>query len=958
MLRTAIFMIVMLCSLNVFSQNVVNFGLPFITNYNRSDYNAGTQNWCVTQDDSQVMWFGNNNMLLWYDGVEWGHVDIPNFSVVRSLLSSLDNRLLIGAFQEFGEVVKAPNGDYSFNSWLDRLPEKYTNFSDILKIHELNGEIYFQSNEHILVFKDGEFQRAYEPEVSFQFLFLVNHRLYVVDKQVGLKQLMSDGLRMASDGSLFSDMDIMFLDYFNGKLLAISQKQGMLEYSNGKWRNWDCPANDFLKTFTFYTGLKISSNELILGTVQNGLLVCNENGEIKKHINKRRGLFNNTVLSMFIDVEKNLWVGLDHGISYLKISSPFSQLVNENGFGTGYASFYTNKTLYLGTNQGLYYRQVSANPMSDFKMITGSEGQVWNLQEINGLLFCSHHKGLYLINGMIIQKIEGTEGCWKVLPHPTLPDTYIVGTYLGLGILKGSDNTFVYQALDGFSESSRVMEFDAYNNLWMSHGYKGVYRITLNDAASSIDRVKFFGTAEGLPSESNNEVFKINDQIAVAGIDRVYKYNSGSGKMVPYEQWNKFFPLHTQISKIFNNTSNSYYLFSGGRLHKAAFQNGRFQEFDSNLFLPIEGSFLSAFENISFISDDLFVIGAADGFVLYNGSMGEGDQFTLPLNIKQISSGNKSTFNYTTNSLEIGQEVLEIPYSERNLIIRYATPLYETPSNIQKEISINGKKLAPEMVDDYTIELNTLDFGSYTLDFDLSDIAGKHFSKHSSVTFKILPPWYLEWYIVVVWISIFLSIFLVSYLFIKKRINTIKRREKIRQQRKMIKEQIALKRKADKAEQQMTQLKNENLKKQNRNKAEEIANSTMELVEKNKMLLMVKEKLKNIQSEKVIETRNSIIRQMLRSIERDLNNKEKWKIFEENFDEVHEEFLNRFKDKHPNITAKDIRLCALLRMNLSSKEIAPLLRISVRSVEISRYRLRKKIDLPHDINLTDYIVHF
>jgi AraC family chitin signaling transcriptional activator len=124
------------------------------------------------------------------------------------------------------------------------------------------------------------------------------------------------------------------------------------------------------------------------------------------------------------------------------------------------------------------------------------------------------------------------------------------------------------------------------------------------------------------------------------------------------------------------------------------------------------------------------------------------------------------------------------------------------------------------------------------------------------------------------------------------------------------------------------------------------------------MLLTVKEKLKNIQSEKNIDTRNGVIRQMLRSIDRDLNNMEKWKVFDENFDEVHEDFMNRFKEKHANITAKDMRLCALLRMNLSSKEIAPLLRISIRSVEISRYRLRKKIDLPHDINLTDYIVHF
>ena len=958
MLRTMVSVILVFLSFVVSSESIGDLSLPFIKSYDRSDYNAGTQNWCVEQDADHVMWFGNNSILLWYDGVEWGQVTISNFSVARSLLSSLDGKLLVGAFQEFGEVEKMPNGTYVFKSWLDLLPQKYHDFSDILKIHEVNGECYFQSKEYIFVFKEGTFQRAYEPANTFQFSFLANNRIYVIDKQVGLKQLMPEGLIMSADGGFFKDKYVVFLDFFKGKLLAITQDDGMFVYSNGSWKSWDCPVNDFIKKHTFYTGLINNKNELLLGTVQNGLIICNEEGEIKKHINKRRGLHNNTVLSMFVDLEQNLWLGLDHGISYLKINSPFSQLVNEDGFGTGYASVYTNNTLYLGTNQGLYYRNISAGPMADYKMIAGSQGQVWNLQEFNGTLFCSHHSGLYIVEMDSIKKIVGTEGCWKLLPHPTRADTYIVGTYLGFGKLVKKNSEYVYQKLEGFDESSRVLEFDAYNNLWMSHGYKGVYKLTFNEDITAIDRVKFFGTAEGLPSESNNEIFKFNDQIEVAGIDKVYTYNQASGKIEPHKQWNESYPLKTQITKIFNNTPNSSYLFSGGKLHVLTFKKGRLDLFDSNTFQPLAGSFLSAFENIFFISEDLAIIGVSEGFVLYDSSVGTSNSFSVPLNIKQITSGNKSTFHYTSNTLDLNQDVIEIPYSDRNLLVKFATPLYETPSNITVEISLNGELLTSQMVDDHQIELDKLDFGSYILDIKVSDITDRQRSVLTSIKFKVLPPWYLKWYVVIVWIVIILIISLVSYLFAKKRINTIKRKEKIFQQRKMIKKQIALKRKAERAEQQMTLLKNENLQKQNRSKAEEIANSTMELVEKNKLFLMLKEKLKNIQTEKDIATRNGIIRQLLKTIDRDLNNKEKWKIFEENFDEVHEDFLNRFKAKHPNITAKDMRLCAFLRMNLSSKEIAPLLSISIRSVEISRYRLRKKIELSHDINLTDYIVHF
>ena len=67
-------------------------------------------------------------------------------------------------------------------------------------------------------------------------------------------------------------------------------------------------------------------------------------------------------------------------------------------------------------------------------------------------------------------------------------------------------------------------------------------------------------------------------------------------------------------------------------------------------------------------------------------------------------------------------------------------------------------------------------------------------------------------------------------------------------------------------------------------------------------------------------------------------------------------FLMKIKNLHSTLTPNDLRLCAYLRLNLSSKEIAPLLNISPRSVEIKRYRLRKKMDLPHEKSLVEYIL--
>jgi DNA-binding CsgD family transcriptional regulator len=110
-------------------------------------------------------------------------------------------------------------------------------------------------------------------------------------------------------------------------------------------------------------------------------------------------------------------------------------------------------------------------------------------------------------------------------------------------------------------------------------------------------------------------------------------------------------------------------------------------------------------------------------------------------------------------------------------------------------------------------------------------------------------------------------------------------------------------------------------------------------------------------SSKEKETKQAID-QLLNKVANDQQMDEDWEVFALHFNQVHLDFLHRITEKYPDITPKDQKLCAFLRMNLSSKEIAPLLGISIRGVEISRYRLRKKLHLGADDNLSTFILHF
>jgi len=297
-----------------------NLSTPVIINYTRTDYNASTQNWSITQDSEHIMWFGNNGRAMWFDGDEWGHVYIPNSSIVRSLLTSSDGKVYAGAFADFGEIVKNEAGSYSFHSWVDKVPEKYRNFTDLWDIHELNNTLYFHCYERMFVFRDGEFVRVIEPPQMFRFSFVSNGRLYVQEENIGLKVLMDNQFRLIEKGDFFKDMDVWFVGHSGTHLLVATQRNGAFIFENGFWNVWQTEANALLLKNPLFSAIQQDNGGFVFGTVQNGIIIAQEDGSVLKTINSKKGLQNNTILSMYVDAENNYWLGLDRGIDYLKVN--------------------------------------------------------------------------------------------------------------------------------------------------------------------------------------------------------------------------------------------------------------------------------------------------------------------------------------------------------------------------------------------------------------------------------------------------------------------------------------------------------------------------------------------------------------------------------------------------------------------------------------------------------------
>lgn len=134
-------------------------------------------------------------------------------------------------------------------------------------------------------------------------------------------------------------------------------------------------------------------------------------------------------------------------------------------------------------------------------------------------------------------------------------------------------------------------------------------------------------------------------------------------------------------------------------------------------------------------------------------------------------------------------------------------------------------------------------------------------------------------------------------------------------------------------------------------KNKELAATTLKLIEKDEFIANIQERLSQKKGDLDAREVNAIVR----SIKSNVGNDQHWREFEARFISVNKDFYTNLKQRFPKLTQGDLRLCALIKLNFSSKDVAKLMGISVESVHTTRYRLRKKLGLERKDNLVEFI---
>ncbi|TWJ00626.1 ligand-binding sensor domain-containing protein [Mucilaginibacter frigoritolerans] len=938
--------------------NIKSIGVPYVQTYSKTLYQSGNQNWSVTRDEHGVMYFGNAEGLLSFDGKYWQLYRMPNGLIVRSVAADGKGKIYVGGFGEFGYWENNKQGFLKYNS-LTKLAKSYLPNEEIWKIYVDKDRVLFQSFGAIFIYSNGKIEviRASNP---FLFLFKTGSRYFIEQVNAGLFELKNNHLELLLGSKLLGNSGVLsVLPFQQHKYLIGTAKNGLFIYDGIQIKPWNNQANDFLKTYQLNNGVPISGKYVAYGTILNGIVIIDTLGNVVQHINKSSGLQNNTVLSLFTDPEQNLWAGLDNGIDRIEVNSPLYFYFDKTGrFGTVYSSIIFNKKIYLGTNQGLFYSNWLPGGNSqllqtfDFKLIPGTQGQVWDLSLLDNHLLCGHNDGTFQINGNTINKISNINGGWTI--RKLRDDLLIQGTYTGLVIYKkdGSGNWIFDHKIAGFGEPSRYVEQDSKGQIWVSHAYKGIYKIVLSNDLQKVVSKKYYDKKSGLPDSYNVNVFTLDNQIVFSSDSGFCVYDDISDRFYKYEQLNKMLGTFASSNKIIAAIGKKYWFINHGRVAIADLSVPGKLTIDSNRFASLNGQMVQHYENINLINNSIYLISIDDGFVILND-----DDALLSNKIELPEVLIRKVENITDKVIPISEtsnnlQKIEISYSQNNIRIAYSLPYYRQ-AKIKYQYYLDGySRQWSDWTSQSQKEFTNLNQGTYKFSVR-AKINDETISHITIYTFTILPPWYLSGFAIIFYL---LLIVLAFYIFRYYYRLKLKRHQQFIHDKLDREKEEFLKQESIANEQQIVKIKNEQLQADLASKSRELANSAMNLVYKNELLLKISEEITHLKDSSGKNLSEEQLRRIQKVIDEGMNDERDWNIFESSFNEAHENFFKKLKSNHPDLVPNDLKLCAYLRMNMSSKEMASLLNISLRGVEIRRYRLRKKLNLEHDKNLVEFLI--
>ncbi|MFN5168493.1 MAG: hypothetical protein ACK5DD_02615 [Cyclobacteriaceae bacterium] len=915
-----------------------------IKNFAPGDYGAGIQNIDFAQNRDLTLFVANNLGVLAFNGTAWGKHALNTGKKQRSLaFDETTNRLYVGSQGDFGYF----EGNWRYVSLLDKIPTGFLDFDEVWNVFLFESKVFFCTFQGIYIY-DGNTISVVRRPGGFNRSFLAGNRLFTQSPTGALFELKGGEL-----------IPLPQPEHTNQVVAGVvrSEEAGyLIFYNSGQIGFLNPPASrePFGRLTALLSGqfinhvLQISDGRLVISTQRAGLFIYNPLEPEIENISVSDGLLSNACLRAYQDHTGNLWVGLQNGISLIDINSPL-RLVNQNIElqGSGYDAFDTDEGTYYTTSNGIYFLPVNGLRS---RFLPGTEGPAYGLQMINNKLYAGHHSGLFLLEGGKAFRRGTCDGLWQVKQLQSNPDFAVGGTYSGLYLFQ-LDRAGELRAVDkisGFNESSRFFEEDKKGRIWVGQYYKGLYRLTLNDSLTRAD-VKKVSDEQQLPVQQYIVLSRVDDQLYVSTPNGIFRLDEDNDRIVREDVFTKVVG-DSWVYQLVQDKQKNVYIYSENLV-------GLFRQISSGNYVYVPSSLFQLRQ--SFNNDLLHVsrnvrngvfFNANEGFIHYDPTREEQMSVTKVPVISTVFSVAEDSALYNRMPFEARPAQIEpIRISEGTKVLQFVVESFKF-----KDVSHQQFRYFLQGFDeDYgewstsgTKEYTNLKSGTYTFQFQTFNSRGEVVNGQP-LQIDVMPSFYKGRVAQIIYLLLAVVILILIY--------RMQRQYYRRKQRKL--EQARQAELAQK-QQELQQLKEDQIKSELSHMSNLLAASTMNLVVKNEFMETIKEEIRQAKATDIVQDKQRALERIIKEIDTTLKVQEDWKQFEHHFDRIHGDFLKRLTTEFADLTPGEQKLCAFLRLNMDTKEIANLMTISPRGVEIARYRLRKKFKLETHQNLAKFILEY
>lgn len=908
-----------------YAQSVL-YGSPLMDVYTKKDYAGAAQNWEVDVMNSGRVCFANSYGLLLFDGTTWELCRVKSAPILRTLKCDGDS-IFVGGYNTIG-YFKNVSGEWKYHSLMDEAID-----DEIWKIERLRDKVFFQSFSAMYIWSEGKLQQydfekpiAYCSSSDYGVMYTQGDKLLrFYDKEEQIAQLNKHvnrvhGIVYEEENTLIATQtDGLFImkgeqaEYLNNELSSLLKRVGV---------NKVFPINDKLIAFATYRG---------------GVVLADYAYNIIRIIDQHNRLPNNRVHGVAYQAGL-LWIATDNGLAAIAIENDVELYRSASvGMGTSYDIASVKDDLYVGTNQGLYHLSGKNSQAKSYAIskVDAVSGQVWGLFTLDNSLFCSLDDGVYELNDNKIKFFANVRGGrhFQVLNFNS--NVAIQGTFEGLVAYEKINGKWsLLNDIVGLKGHIVVEIIQGYQrNLWVKTFQGEFFRVRLaanGKIAERIEPVVFAGDNYS----GRLSMFEIDGTPMFLKEGEVFCYVGGQY----VKSSNIKLKNVTYVSSSFGKsavvkTTMGCYMYNLADESSVRLTKGGAEPLDKLVY---------NYENIVSLSNGQVGICTEDGFILVSKLEDLGAEVKYnPIEIERVEYRNLRS--ETKTKKYGGTEDMTFPRGARYLVsVKFSSFNFDHDAMYEYTIKRNGELIEQAKTKESKIDITSRGHGVF--DLRIAEIGSD--KPPVNLTFEVSTPILMSNLAKFAYGATIITLIYLTIVGFKKRELRKQRLEEQRLQR-----EVSLLQEKQEYEERLILMK--------KMVAEREGDLTYlaTRVLKNKGILS---SVLNLFSDSADQEGTESLKKRFGETAKEFDSTENevvkdWELFEHGFTKANPEFYDTMRKKHPNLTDGDLRLCMYIKAGLMSKEIAPLFHITVKSLELKRYRMRRKLNISSNISLAEYL---